>query len=79
MQPDFINAELRQKGTPARRIAERLNVWPSAVSSVIKGQSRSLRIAREVSRVIGKPVSELWPGAYEAPRRRRRVVHGKAA
>jgi lambda repressor-like predicted transcriptional regulator len=79
MHAEYINAELRRKGHPAIRIAERLDVWPSAVSGVINGNARSLRIAREVSRVIGKPVSELWPGAYEAPRRRRRVRRGQAA
>ena len=79
MHPAYIRAALHEKKFPPIRIAERLDVYPSAVSGVINGKVRSRRIALEVSRVVGKPISVLWPGAYDTPRKRRRQRCVRAA
>ncbi len=65
MHPADIKAQLQKRGSPCIRIAERLRVPRSTVSAVVNGNGTSRRVAFEISRVIGRPVGEIWPGKYE--------------
>ena len=43
-------------------VAKKIGVSDAAVSMVIGGTAVSARISAEIARIIGKPVSEIWPG-----------------
>lgn len=64
MHPSFIKAELQLKGFRMRTLAKRLHVTDSSVWRVVHGEARSRRIAKEISRITGIPVSQLWPQRY---------------
>ena len=89
MHAEDIKAALAKNGERASRLAKRLSVSRSAVSGVIHGNHSSRRIARAIAKVIGTPVSQIWPGRYDAVigdrhrvtsrvRSLRRSVSGKA-
>lgn len=69
MNPDIINALLRSAKHPAVTVAEETNTSPAHVSNVIHQRTRSTRIAEHIARVIGEPVSVIWPGVYDTPAR----------
>lgn len=73
MHPADIKASLQKAGKPAVRIAEELGINRSCVTRVIRGQT-SRRVATRIAEVVGKPVSEIWPGKYESAKRRRRTA-----
>ena len=71
MHPADIKAALAKAGISQTRIAESLpghggkgHLSPTAVHAVVHGLQRSARIAQHISRLIGVPVSAMWPGAY---------------
>lgn len=61
MHPEQIKALIRMKGTTPAAIADELELARSTVSQVINGRSTSARIAQHISKVVGIPVSQLWP------------------
>lgn len=64
MKGPYIKAELRVRGYTLRRLAERLDVAESSVWRIVNNRASSRRIAKEISRITGISVSELWPGRY---------------
>ena len=68
MHPELIKALLRIGGVTPAALADELGVSRMTVSQVIHGRGVSARIAGRISQVVGKPVSELWPGQYGASR-----------
>ena len=73
MHPAYITAALKSKGKTQYSIAVELDLRPVTVCSVIQGRARSHRIADHISAIVGLPVEQLWPGAYEyAPRKHRK-------
>lgn len=68
--PEDIKAALHKLGytldSVAALVAAEGEAPPSrsAVSRAIRGGLHSSRIARCVSRLIGAPISQLWPGMY---------------
>lgn len=69
-----IRIELLRRGYTNVRVADELNLARSTVGDVLSGRQKSARVAKKVSSIVGIPVSVLWPGAYEAPARRRRAA-----
>lgn len=64
MHPADIKASLTKAGCRQFQIARQLKVTQPAVHLVIKGQTKSRRIATAISRVTGISVKDLWPGKY---------------
>ena len=61
MKPNEIRGHLLLKNVKSGDIAKKIGVSDAAVSMVIGGTAVSARISAEIARVIGKPVSEIWP------------------
>jgi transcriptional regulator with XRE-family HTH domain len=66
MKPKEIKAALILREVSQSEIARRLGIREQSVSGVISGKTKSARVMREVARVLGKPVREIWPGAETA-------------
>lgn len=64
MHPAMIKAHLRIAGSSQTHVANSLGISHSAVSRVIDGHSRSLRVARRICEIIGEPVETVFPGQY---------------
>lgn len=64
MHPADIKAALQKKKRTQADVARKLSVRPTIVCQVIHGTSRSRRVARHLAELIGRPVSEIWPGCY---------------
>lgn len=64
MHPADINAALIKAGSNQARIAEALSVSNNAVSIVIHGRMKSLRIANAIATTTGISINKLWPGRY---------------
>lgn len=67
-----IIAALKKRNWTLTRVAEAEGVTLSFVSRVVRGTSRSIAVARRISRIVGVPVNTLWPEAYGKPRPRYR-------
>lgn len=65
VNPFDIQAALRKAGLNQTAIAARLRVSRQAVTRVVHGQSRSIRIEREISRITGLALEALWPERYD--------------
>jgi hypothetical protein len=80
MHPEDIKAALRKVSSSQAAIARRLKsrsgqpITPGAVSSVIRGRTKSLRIAQEISEVTGIPMRMLFPGMYELREKPKKVT-----
>ncbi|SEO97602.1 hypothetical protein [Propionispora vibrioides] len=61
MKPNEIRAELLLKGIRPTMIADKLKVSRAAVSSVISGKLKSMRIQEEIAQQIDRKVEEIWP------------------
>ncbi|SEP25052.1 hypothetical protein [Propionispora vibrioides] len=61
MQPNEIRAELLLKGIRPAMIANQLQVSRAAVSNVISGKFKSIRIQKEIAQRIDRTVKEIWP------------------
>lgn len=61
MKPNEIRAELLLKGIRPTMIADKLKVSRAAVSSVISGKLKSMRIQEEIAQQIDRKVEEVWP------------------
>lgn len=66
MHPADIKAALQKRGYWITDVARGLGVTPSAVSLIVRGEKKSRRVAREISRLTGIPVGRLFPGQYPA-------------
>jgi len=64
MHPEDIKSTLRKTGTTASDLARGLGVSHQAVSCVIRGRHRSLRIARRICEATGLSPDTAWPGRY---------------
>ena len=62
MKPNEIRGHLLLKNVRSSDVARKIGVSDAAVSQVISGTAVSARISAEIARIIGKPVSEIWPG-----------------
>jgi len=56
---------LEKAGVTQVALARRLHVRQPTVSCVMRGKATSRRIAKAIANVVGKPLSELWPGKYD--------------
>ena len=61
MKPNEIRAHMLLNNVKSGDIAKKFGVSDASVSMVISGMTVSARISAEIARVIGKPVSEIWP------------------
>lgn len=68
MHPADINAALIKRGYNQTRIADILDVRQCHVSHVIYGRIKSNRVAAAIAAAIDTPISQIWPGVYDAPR-----------
>jgi lambda repressor-like predicted transcriptional regulator len=66
MHFEDIKAEIRKAGSSPANIARHFGVRPTTLSLVLRGHTVSARIAKEIARVTGKKVSDLWPNKYPA-------------
>lgn len=64
MHPADIKASLAKAGYRQFELARELKVTQAAVHLVIRGATKSKRIASAISRVTKQPVRLLWPGKY---------------
>ena len=65
MHAEDIKAEIRKRGLTQADLARHLGVHAVVVSAVIHGRVTSNAVAQSISRVVGLPVSKLWPGRYD--------------
>lgn len=72
MHPADIVAALRKSGSGVTHVARALGVAAPSVSRTVSGRDTSRRIATEISRTTGIPISTIWPGRYDRPARPRR-------
>lgn len=56
-----INAELQRRGCPQAVIARKLGFTSTLVAFVVSGKRRNPRVRREIARVLGKRVGDIWP------------------
>lgn len=59
-----ISAELRRRGCNQNAIAKKLGFSSTFISWVVSGKRRNRAVRREIARVLGKRVSEVWPTPY---------------
>lgn len=59
-----IYYSIRKAGYTQAAIAKKLKVERSVVGDIVAGRRRSKRVAKEISTIVGVPVSKLWPGQY---------------
>lgn len=64
MHPADIKASLAKAGFKQSDLARAMKVTQPAVHLVIKGVTKSERIAARISAAAGLPVKQLWPGKY---------------
>ena len=71
MHPADIIALLSKAGVTLTEIGRREHVSQQIVGCVIRGEKRSLPVAKCIAAITGKSLEDLWPGAYQyAPRGR---------
>jgi lambda repressor-like predicted transcriptional regulator len=64
MHPEQIKAEIRMRGTTPAAIADSLHLSRMTVSNVIHSRSKSRRVAAAISKLIKRPMEQIWPGRY---------------
>ena len=62
MKPHEIRGYMLLQNFNSADVARKLGVSRAAVHQVINGEAVSARISAEIARIIGKPVSKIWPG-----------------
>lgn len=60
MHPEEIKAALRIKGVTQAMLADELEVAPSSIHQTITGRIQSERIQKRISKIIGKPIAQIW-------------------
>lgn len=71
MKPEQIKALIHEQGASLVDVASVVGVSPTAVSAVVKGTSKSRRIAQTIALFLEKDIDQLWPGKYPEVYRRR--------
>ena len=69
MHPEEIKAAMRIAGTTPAMLAESLNVSKATMSTVIHGRSESARIKASIAKLIGRPVTAIWPSSRKSLQR----------
>lgn len=64
MHPELIKARIRIAGGSLASISRELGVSKMAVTNVVSGRNRSIRIARRICEVTGLNPDLVWPGRY---------------
>lgn len=64
MSPSQIKTALQEQGYSMTMIAVVLEKSPSLVSKVINGRARSMKVAKAISKVLEKNLTEVFPGQY---------------
>lgn len=65
MHHEDIKAAIRKRGVTPADIAKHLDVTDQTVSCVIRGVTKSARVAEAIASITGLTVSALWPGVYD--------------
>ena len=84
MHPEFLKAHIRSHGSSAAQIARDAGVSEMAVSYVIHGRHKSLRLAHQICLAAALSPSEAFPGQYPllnaaTPNPQRPTAHQEAA
>jgi lambda repressor-like predicted transcriptional regulator len=61
----FIKAALMKAGYSQKRVADENGVTPPSINNIIKGHTRSLRVAKFIAEKTGLTIEEMWPGFYK--------------
>ena len=64
MHPELIKAHLRMAGSSAAQVARSLSVSKQTVLTVMRGHTKSTRIARRICEITGLDPAKVWPGKY---------------
>ena len=81
MHPADIQAALVKAGSSQSSIAQSMKhpdgkrLTQGSVHLVIRGKSKSARIAKRIAEVTGLTVSVMWPGAYPQLEQEERASH----
>lgn len=73
MHPEEIKAEMRMKGVTPAMLCDELDVAASSMSQTISGHIKSKRIQARISEIVGKPITEIWPGQVTLRRSRAEI------
>jgi len=79
MHPEQIKAEMRMRGYTQARLADEMGVKKSTVSQVISGTGKSLPIQTAIAKLLGKKITELWPGQIRLRRSRAEIEANRVA
>lgn len=64
MKPNEIRAAFWLAERSIKSLADELGVKPPAIHQVINGERNNPRIRQAIAeKIVGKPVSEIWPDA----------------
>lgn len=74
MHPADIKAALEKKNSSMSTVARDLRLSNSTIRLVVYGFGKSRRVAAHISKVVGIPVSQLWPGVYAERAARRKAA-----
>ncbi|WP_440053350.1 helix-turn-helix domain-containing protein [Pseudoalteromonas sp. T1lg65] len=68
MKPSEIKQAIASKGYSLSMVAEALSISLATVSGVVCGHTQSRRVANALSKIIDKPVCEIFPDvqAYQS-------------
>lgn len=64
MHPELIKAHLRIAGSSPAKVARAMKVTPGAITLVMRGHTKSTRIARRICEITGLDPAKVWPGKY---------------
>jgi len=64
MHPEDIKASIRKTGATASSLARSLGISHVAVGAVIRGRTKSVRVARRICELTGIAPETAWPGRY---------------
>ena len=64
MNPQQIKSAIKRMGLTQADLANELNVSQQMIYLIINGQTKSYRIQKFISELIGQPIGRIWP-VYE--------------
>jgi DNA-binding XRE family transcriptional regulator len=62
---EMFKAAIRDSSARPAAMARRLNVSATLIYLVRDGKATSLTVACEIARVLGRPLTEVFPGRYD--------------
>jgi putative transcriptional regulator len=65
MHPADIKAALSKAGWTQAKVARQLGLSKMTICHVVRGTSKSAKVARAISAATGIPVGTLWPNKYK--------------